>query len=254
MPPTASADPELIGRPWHTGPRVAHIHLGAAALTPDVKVVAHGGILSVNLTYHHAMVPAVVLAAGKSSRMGRAKATLPLPDGETFLSRIIRTLGDAAVEDVVVVVGHEPELVLKSLEGSDLTLRVVMNDAYESGQLSSVLAGLRAIDRPGVTAMLLTLVDVPLASTATVRAVLERHRATRAPIVRPVSRGRHGHPVLVDRSLFQLVRSADPSLGMKPLVRSHASAAGDVEVDDEGAFTDIDTPEDYARLMGGQRH
>ena len=59
--------------------------------------------------YHPTMVPAVVLAAGKSSRMGRTKATLPLGRGDTFLTRIVRTLRDAGVEDVVVVVGHEPE-------------------------------------------------------------------------------------------------------------------------------------------------
>jgi molybdenum cofactor cytidylyltransferase len=196
------------------------------------------------------MVPAVVLAAGKSSRMGRGKATLPLPGDATFLSRIVRTLQSANVDDIVVVVGHDPEPILKSLTSFELTCRVILNEAYESGQLSSVLAGLRAIDRPGVTAMLLTLVDVPLASTDTVKAVLERHRTTGAPIVRPVSHGRHGHPIVVDRSMFPLLRSAEPSLGMKPIVRAHASAAGDVEVDDEGAFTDIDTPEDYARVMG----
>lgn len=184
--------------------------------------------------------------------MGRSKATLALGGDDTFLTRIIRTLRDAGVEDVVVVVGHEPEPILKSLESLDMPLRIVLNEAYESGQLSSVLAGLRAIDRPGVTGMLLTLVDVPLTSAGTVRAVLDRHRATRSPIIRPVNRGRHGHPVIVDRSLFPLLRSADPLLGMKPVVRAHVSAAGDVEVNDEGAFTDIDTPEEYQRVLDGR--
>ena len=180
--------------------------------------------------------------------MGRSKATLPLGTGDTFLTRIVRTLVAAGVEDVVVVLGHEPEQVLESLAGLDLPVRVVMNPAYESGQLSSVLAGLRAIDRPGVNAMVFTLVDVPLASPDTARAVLARYRETGAPIVRPVSRGRHGHPIVVDRSMFPLIRSADSALGMKPIVRAHVSAAGDVEVDDEGAFVDIDTPEEYERL------
>ena len=109
---------------------------------------------------------------------------------------------------------------------------------------------LRVVDRPGVVATLVTLVDVPLISAATVKAVVDRYRTTHAPIVRPVRGAEHGHPVLIDRSLFQLVRSADPQRGIKPIVRAHVSAAGDVEVDDEGAFTDIDTPEDYARIIG----
>jgi CTP:molybdopterin cytidylyltransferase MocA len=99
--------------------------------------------------------------------------------------------------------------------------------------------------------MLLTLVDVPLVAADTVRAVLSRYRTSSAPVVRPVNGNRHGHPVLLDRRLFGLLRGADPAAGAKPIVRAHASALGDVEVSDEGAFTDIDTPEEYAAATGG---
>jgi molybdenum cofactor cytidylyltransferase len=191
------------------------------------------------------MIPAVVLAAGKSTRMGQTKALLPL-GGDTFVSRIVATFRSAGVEDVVVVVGHDAERVAEALGGMDAPPRVIVNPAYETGQLSSILAGLRAVDRPGVTAMLMTLVDVPLVSADTVRAVLMRYRSTSAPVVRPVNGDRHGHPVLLDRTLFSLIRGADPAAGAKPIVRAHASAEGDVEVSDEGAFTDIDTPDEYA--------
>ena len=195
------------------------------------------------------MIPVAVLAAGKSTRMGRPKATLRLDDADTFLTRIIRTFQQAQVDDVVVVLGHEAQAILKSVEQSGLSPRFVVNEQFESGQLSSVLAGLRAIDRPGVNAMLMTLVDVPLVSAATVRAVLDRYRTTRAPVVRPVRGALHGHPVLIDRSLFDKLRAADPQRGAKPIIRAHVSAAGDVEVEDEGAFFDVDTPEDYKRLV-----
>jgi len=191
------------------------------------------------------MIPALVLAAGKSTRMGRTKALLPLGD-ETFISRIVGTFRAAGVEDVVVVVGHDAERVAAALDRLDHPPRVVLNSDYESGQLSSILAGLRAVDRPGVTAVLLTLVDVPLVSPDTVRAVLMRYRAEASPVVRPVNGSRHGHPVLIDRQLFPLLRAADPATGAKPIARAHASAAGDVEVADEGSFTDIDTPSEYA--------
>ena len=181
--------------------------------------------------------------------MGRPKATLRLDDADTFLTRIIRTFQHAQVDDVVVVLGHEAQAILKSVEQSGLSPRFVVNEQFESGQLSSVLAGLRAIDRPGVNAMLMTLVDVPLVSAATVRAVVDRYRTTRAPVVRPVRGAVHGHPVLIDRSLFDKLRAADPQRGAKPIIRAHVSAAGDVEVEDEGAFFDVDTPEDYQRLV-----
>lgn len=195
-----------------------------------------------------AVIPALVLAAGRSSRMGRAKATMPIGD-DTFLTRIVRTFLDAGVDDVVVVVGHEAESIVDAFARSGLPARFVVNRDYDRGQLSSLLAGLSAVDRPGVSAVLVTLVDVPFVSADTVRVVLDTYRRTHAPIVRPTSGSRHGHPLLIDRSLFDELRAADPSEGAKPVVRAHASAGGDVAVADEGAFTDIDTGEDYRRAF-----
>jgi len=195
------------------------------------------------------VIPAIVLAAGKSTRMGRPKATLPLGGGDTFLTRIVRTFTAASVEDVVVVVGHDADAIVASFANVDLVARFVENPDYEHGQLSSLLAGLRVVDRPGVVAALVTLVDVPLVSEATVRAVVNRYRETRAPIVRPVRGNEHGHPVLIDRSLFDAIRHADPAAGAKPIIRANVSAAGDVVVEDAGAFADADTPEDYDRLL-----
>jgi molybdenum cofactor cytidylyltransferase len=196
------------------------------------------------------VIPAIVLAAGRSSRMGRAKASLPAGGSDTFLTRIVRTFLDAGVDDVIVVVGHEPEPIAERFARSGLPARFVVNPGYDRGQLSSLLAGLGVADRPGVAAVLLTLVDVPLVSAATVRAVIDSYRRTRAPIVRPTSGDRHGHPLLIDRSLFEALRAADPAMGAKPVVRAHATAAGDIAIDDEGAFTDIDTEEDYRKTIG----
>jgi molybdenum cofactor cytidylyltransferase len=198
------------------------------------------------------VIPAIVLAAGRSSRMGRAKATLPAGEGHTFLTRIVRTFLDAGVDDVIVVVGHGAEAIAASFSESGLPARFVVNREYDRGQLSSLLAGLNVIDRPGVSAVLVTLVDVPLVSSATVRAVIDAYRRTGAPIVRPTSGERHGHPLLIDRSVFASLRSAEPSSGAKPIVRAHASAIGDIPIDDEGAFTDIDTEEEYEKTISAR--
>src|SRR4029078_1280621 len=88
-----------------------------------------------------------------------------------------------------------------------------------------------------------------LVSPATVRAVIDSYRRTRAPIVRPTAGDRHGHPLLIDRSIFGALRAAAPSTGAKPIVRAHATAAGDIAIDDEGAFIDVDTEEDYQRTI-----
>ena len=108
--------------------------------------------------------------------MGRPKATLPLPDRDTFLSRIVRTFLTAGIGDIVVVVGHDADRVVGSCAAIDdvaSRVRFVENPRYEDGQLSSLLAGIAAVDRPGVRASLVTLVDVPLFAPSTVRAVVE---------------------------------------------------------------------------------
>jgi molybdenum cofactor cytidylyltransferase len=196
------------------------------------------------------MVPAIVLAAGRSSRMGRPKALLPI-GGDTFLFRVLETLQRAGADDLLVVLGHEAQAIAASLAERSLPVRCIENADYERGQLSSLQAGLLAADRPGVRGVLVMLVDVPLVSHDTVREVLESYRRhPGAAIVRPAAAGRHGHPVVFDRSLFDALRAADPAVGAKPVVRAHLDRTIDVPIVDEGAFLDIDTPEDYERVIG----
>lgn len=198
------------------------------------------------------MVPAIVLAAGASTRMGRPKPLLPLGGGdETFLSRILKTLREADVDDLLVVVGHDGASIRASLKPFGFSVRVVENPDYSRGQLSSLQAGLLAADRPGVRGVLVTLVDLPLVSSSTVRAVLEAYsRHPTVAIVRPVNGDRHGHPVVFDRQLFDELRTGDPAVGAKPIVNAHRDAVLGVPVTDEGAFVDIDTHGDYERLIG----
>jgi CTP:molybdopterin cytidylyltransferase MocA len=184
--------------------------------------------------------------------MGRVKAMLAVDDRDTFLSRIIRTFLAAGVQDVVVVLGHDANAIAGAIIDTELPVRIVVNPDYDRGQLSSLVTGLAVVDRPGIAATLVTLVDVPLVTPDTVRAVLERYRLTHAPIVRPTSGGRHGHPLMIDRALFPALRAADPAAGAKPIVRAHASTAGDIEIADEGAFVDIDTEEEYRRVVTGR--
>jgi molybdenum cofactor cytidylyltransferase len=199
------------------------------------------------------MIPGIVLAAGKSSRMGRPKALLPVsPGGETFLEHIAHVLLDGGVEDVIAVIGSDAAVIRAAMPlQRTMRARFVENPDYEQGQFSSLLAGLRAADRPGVRAVLVTLVDVPLLSSATVRAVLHAYRASGgAPIVRPTKHGRHGHPVIFDRRLFEELRHADAATGARTVVRAHDGEAWNVDVPDIGAFISIETADDYEREIG----
>lgn len=178
--------------------------------------------------------------------MGTPKALLRIGD-ETFVRRILRVLREAGVPAVVVVARPGQEALAREVTDARFG-RIVENFRADEGQLSSLLAGLDAIDGPGVDGALVTLVDVPGISTAVVSALLERMRTSAAPVIRAVHEGRHGHPVIFRRALFDRLRQADPAVGAKAIV--HAVDVEDVEVNEQGITQDVDTPADYERLRG----
>ena len=196
------------------------------------------------------MVRGIVLAAGASSRMGTPKAALLLTrDGDTFLSRLLRRMIAAGMPDIVVVTGATPDVVRMAAGPSRLPVRFAHNEHWQHGQLTSLLAGLRP--RPGdmVEAALVTLVDAPLVSVATIERLVHAWRISRAPIVRPARGEVHGHPVIFDSAVFAELRAADPAVGAKAVVRSYADQIVNVPVEDDGAFIDIDTPAEYATAL-----
>ena len=182
--------------------------------------------------------------------MGRPKALLPIgSSGHTFFDRVTGTLLDAGIQNVIVVVGADAEAIRAGVRPRS-GVRLIDNPDYDKGQLTSLLAGLRAIDGSRTSAALFTLIDVPLVTAETVRALIAAQREHEALIARPVSNGRHGHPVIFGRGLFAELERADLSLGAKPIVRAHASEMVELQTEDEGAFTDVDTREDYERFIG----
>jgi CTP:molybdopterin cytidylyltransferase MocA len=191
------------------------------------------------------MIPAIVLAAGASSRMGSPKALLRTGD-RTFVRAILETLRSAGVADAVVVIRSGQPEVIAEIAAAGFG-RHVLNPRPDDGQLSSLLAGLDAIDRDGVEGTLVTLVDVPLIGADAVRTLVARAHASNAAILRAVHDGRHGHPVLFKRAVFDALRSADPAIGAKAVLREHG--VENVETGDPAVIEDVDTPEDYRRLL-----
>ena len=182
--------------------------------------------------------------------MGRPKPTHPLDtNGDTFLSRIVRTLVCSRLPNVVVVAGAAPEAVRAALRVRDRRVQVIDNPQWESGQLSSLLAGLDVPSRMPLEAVLVTLVDVPFVAGETVKRLLRVWRETRAPIVRPARGAEHGHPVVFDCATFDALRHADAKAGAKAVVRAYEAKIVNVPVEDAGAFRDFDTPDQYASLF-----
>jgi CTP:molybdopterin cytidylyltransferase MocA len=182
--------------------------------------------------------------------MGSPKALLRTADGSAFVVSIARTLHAAGVSPIVVVAGANDDAVRQALRADDVRdIRVVRNPTPDRGQLSSLLVGMEAVEAGSPPALMMTLVDVPLVTTETVRAVLSAWQASRADVVRPAIGEKHGHPVIFDRRLFAALRSAPLDEGAKAVLRSPGVRIENVPVIDQGCLVDIDTPDDYRRLV-----
>jgi CTP:molybdopterin cytidylyltransferase MocA len=182
--------------------------------------------------------------------MGAPKALLPISPGRqgpSFVRQIASVLLDGGTIDVLVVGRGEDDALRREVEALGACVRFVVNAHAHEGQLSSLLAGLDAADRPGVHGILVTPVDVPFVRASTIRALVTAAESRRDGIVRPTHHGRHGHPVIFTRAVFDDLRRADRSAGARSVVHAHAHDLVNLEVDDPGVLHDIDSPEDYAR-------
>jgi molybdenum cofactor cytidylyltransferase len=182
--------------------------------------------------------------------MGVPKAALLTRDGDSFITRIVKTLREAHVEDLVIITGRHHDAVIDALTRDRVVPppRMVRNPDPSRGQLSSLHVGMDAVVTSRTEALMMTLVDVPLVHLATVVAVIDEWRHSRAPIVRPAIGDRHGHPVIFDRAVFEEIRRAPLDAGAKSVVRAHEHEIVNVPVDDEGCVRDVDTPSDYEAL------
>lgn len=206
-------------------------------------------------------VAGLVLAAGKSSRMGRDKALLAYR-GRTFLETIIARLREAGIGRVAVVLGHHAQTIRQaaSLSGAGSAgVEVVFNPDYQRGQTSSLQAGLAALQNPASAppgirsgipdAIVLCLVDHPAFQAATVRALIATFESTNAPVVVPMHEGKRGHPVLIASPLYAPLLALAPGEGANRVIRAWREQTEQVEVPDAGILVDVDDEAAYQSLQ-----
>lgn len=194
-----------------------------------------------------ARIAAVVLAAGRSSRMGEAKQLLRL--GEcTVLERTLENVRRSKVDEIVLVLGFSAEMIRRQLPAVLLDgIEVVVNPEFEQGMAGSLREGLGAVS-PQADAALIVLADQPFARSGTMDKIVERYRDSSAEIVIPFYKGQRGNPVLLDRSVFPEVMALKGDMGCRAIFGSHTEGIVEVDVDDAGVLLDIDSREDYERL------
>lgn len=192
---------------------------------------------------------AVILAAGASSRMGRDKALLPWPPGSragTLLSAAILALKPFA--EIVFVVAGSNEANLAPLAKAQHAI-VVRNPAPERGQFSSLQTGLQAAADRGCAAAMITPVDCPPLSAASLEmlcAGFEQARTRGSWAVAPEHDGRHGHPLIAGRDLIEAWLCAPPTSNAREVNRAHTDKFEYVQVPDPLLAKDMNTPEEYA--------
>lgn len=185
---------------------------------------------------------AVILAAGLSSRMQDFKPLLRI-NGETMISRVVAMMKRAGAEPVVVVTGFRREELEESLNGRNVVL--VHNERYmETQMLESLIIGLDAISEK-CEKILVSPSDVPLVRPETVDDIIK----TDGKFVRPVYRGRPGHPVLLGAEIVPIVRSYKGEGGLRGAVEASGIEIIEMATDDFGVTFDADTKEDYAKMI-----
>ena len=191
------------------------------------------------------MIAGIVLAAGQSSRLGRPKQLLPL-QGEPLLRHTLRAILASSLDDVLVVVGHEADVVREAI--ADLPVRVVFNPEFATGQSTSVRAGLDALASDTNAAMFL-LGDQPTVDPQVIDSLIDAWQKTKSPVVAPKYRDGIGNPVLFDRAIFPKLTALRGDTGARKIVRAHQQRGRlhVVEITDP-APPDIDTEDDYAAL------
>jgi molybdenum cofactor cytidylyltransferase len=192
-------------------------------------------------------VHAIVLAAGRSSRMGGPNKLLALFGGEPLIRRTVGRAVASQAAETTVVAGHQADRVRAALSGLDAKL--VNNPAYRTGLASSLQAGIATLPESASGALII-LGDMPDVSSADLdRLIAAFTAAGGTSIVRATHNGKRGNPVILPRSMYPAVAALEGDTGARHLVEQEGLAVIDVEIG-AGASVDVDTPE-ALRIAGG---
>ncbi len=189
-------------------------------------------------------VAAVILAAGAASRMGQPKLLLPW-NGEPLICHAARTALAAGLAPVVVVTGAGASAVQTALQS--LAVQFVYNQDWETGQSTSVRAGLNALPSQ-VQAVLFMLGDQPYVSAELIKKLVKTYSVARPAILAPFVGEKRSNPVLFDRSTFDVLSRLQGDAGARSIFAQYPPQA--MQWPDGRLLLDIDTPQDYQRLVG----
>lgn len=190
-------------------------------------------------------IAVLIIAAGYSSRMNDFKALLPFAH-TCALERLIQTYEAHGVEHIYVVVGHRHEEIREVLKDNNVS--IIYNEDYDKGMFSSIQKGLSAMDTT-VDAFYMQPVDIPLIKMHSLDCLYEAYMCERKGVIYPTFLGHKGHPPLIDMKYKEQILLSDGEGGLKKVLEAFKKDALNVNVYDQAVLMDMDTPEDYQKLL-----
>lgn len=195
-------------------------------------------------------VSAIVLAAGKSQRMGQPKMVLPWGE-TTVLGQVVKVFSEAGVRNLFIVTGGDREKVeheISRLNNKFPVTPVYNPDHEKGGMLSSILAGLNAVPEDA-EAVLIGLGDQPQVEIATVKEILDLFDQKRHGIIIPSYNHRRGHPILLDSAMVQELKFFRPEYTLRDFLNTHQGEISYITAE-ISVLQDLDTPQDYEKYQG----
>lgn len=200
------------------------------------------------------MLTVILLAAGLSKRMGTANK-LRLPLGEmTILQATLHNIIEAKLGEILVIVGHEKDLIESDLEPFKDKIKIVYNPYFESGMTSSIQAGV-ANSNENTGGYMICLSDMPLLQSIDYQRIsgfylsFTEKKDSHYPIVQPVFKEQRGNPVIFHPIYKKELLDLKNTEGGKPVVQAHKEKMYFVDMPNEAILRDADTPEAYAALI-----
>ena len=191
-------------------------------------------------------VSGILLSAGESKRMGQPKALLKFGE-RSNIENLLDEYLSSQLDKIIVVTGFNGESLKKFIEKKtkDKKLKVVINEHYNLGMFSSIQKGIAEISRGGI---LIGIVDNPFTNSIVIDELIENFNG--GEIVIPDYHGKGGHPVIIPFSLREEILNANPEkTSLKDIFSCHLDMVKRIKFEDQTITFDMDTDEDYNRLL-----
>jgi molybdenum cofactor cytidylyltransferase len=190
------------------------------------------------------MISAIVLAAGESKRMGQPKMLLPWGN-TTVIGKVVKTLIDAKVNHIKVVIGGAHTGIEEALKA--YTVNYIFNQDYANEEmLKSAQLGLTALNND-INAALIVLGDQPQIEVEVVKTILQRYAASHHKIIVPSYKMHRGHPWLIDQALWQEIIELTYPHTLRDFLEKHSDRIDYIDVNTPSVLQDLDTPGEYSQ-------